>query len=95
MAIPGGAPPEILIDEDDEDKVCKSFHSIFSQHNRSQGLSRAKYPKTPKRLDSDAKRKEWKKMRGQFSGVAVESMYNEGSKMHSLFTVDSIHHRVR
>ena len=77
MALTHGAPPEALRSNDeisDEDKFVKSMHSVLSQYNKSQGLPKPKYPKTVKHINPDEKRKTWRKMRNQLSGMAVDKM---------------------
>ena len=90
MALARGAPPERRIDEEDsdEDKMVKSFHSIFSQHDKARGLAKAKYPKTPTHKDADKRRKEWKKMRGKFCASAVDKMFVQDSKTHPIFSIE-------
>ena len=91
MALQRGAPPEKLIGDDydsDGDKMCKSFHSIFAQHNKAQGQPKAKYPKTKDGMAADKRKKEWKKARGKLSANAVDHMFQLALKDHTLFKVD-------
>ena len=90
MAARIGAPPERRIDaeDSDEDKIVKSFHSIFSQHCKAQGLAQAKYPKTAPQRDADKRKKDWKKARGSFCAAAAAKMFEQDSRTHPLFTIE-------
>ena len=90
MATRFGAPPEPRIDaeDSDEDKMCKSFHSIFAQHSKAQGLTQAKYPKTAPQQNADKRKKDWKKARGSFCAAAAAKMFEQDSRTHPLFSVE-------